>query len=99
MHGEEANNTTLDDMTLLTEGNWYTCLPYKTRFDHGDLFPKLRDNSGRIVSLDDNNTVVLRLDRGASILFVELYLLSHICCSLTILPTCTHFSVHAYTQS
>eukprot|EP00750_Incisomonas_marina_P020100 INCI3723.2.p2 GENE.INCI3723.2~~INCI3723.2.p2 ORF type:complete len:100 (+),score=4.05 INCI3723.2:519-818(+) len=71
MHGEEANNTTLDDMTLLTEGNWYTCLPYKTRFDHGDLFPKLRDNSGRIVSLDDNNTVVLRLDRGASI-FIQI---------------------------
>ena len=26
---------------------------------------EIRDNSGKIVSLDDNNTVIRRLDRGA----------------------------------
>ena len=42
MFGEtqEANNASMDDMTPLTEDNWYNCLLYKLGFAYEDLFPK-----------------------------------------------------------
>ena len=41
MYGESttANNTDLDSMTLLTQGNWGNCLLYKLGFAYEDLFP------------------------------------------------------------
>ena len=42
MYGEtqEANYTSMDDMTLLTEDNWHNCLLYKLGFAYDNLFPK-----------------------------------------------------------
>ena len=36
---QEANNTSMDDMTLLTEDNWHNCLLYKLGFEYENLFP------------------------------------------------------------
>ena len=42
MYGETTtgNSTSMGDMTLLTEDNWYNCLLYKLGFDYENLFPK-----------------------------------------------------------